>query len=164
MQIVNTVWIKDEPLYYDPFTLTALIQLMELSSSIHPQIRLYQDKLAVWSYLPPLNTSQVQRLEELVDFWFASGAPFAAESPCQKGFPLAECAAQQPIHRVASLRARGKAVMYYDNSVPLIDEPRQRVRLFPWMLWLTDSGLWRPISNNTLSPTSLHSTSLPNSY
>eukprot|EP01052_Picozoa_sp_SAG31_P004519 SAG31_NODE_187_length_20848_cov_22.521953_25_plen_259_part_00 len=43
---------------------------------------------------------------------------------------------------------------YYDNSVPIIDAPATRVRLFPWMIWLTDSGLWRPIQNASAPPPS----------
>eukprot|EP01050_Picozoa_sp_SAG11_P018086 SAG11_NODE_2683_length_3101_cov_3.117255_1_plen_623_part_00 len=147
LSLVSTVWLKDEPEYNDPFTLAALVLLHELVAALHPQMTLYQTKLAVWPYLPKLNTTRVKRLEALVDRWFISGAPLGAAIRCQRGFPVAECAAQQPITRIASLRQRGKWVGYYDNSVPIIDQPSTRVRLFPWMIWLTDSGLWRPIQN-----------------
>ena len=151
---MSTGWLKDEPEYDDPFTLAALILLQELAAALHPQMTLYQTKLAVWPYLPKLNTTRVKRLEALVDVWFISGAPLGAAIPCQRGFPVAECAAQQPITRIASLRQRGKWVGYYDNSVPIIDAPATRVRLFPWMIWLTDSGLWRPIQNASAPPPS----------
>ena len=64
--------------YEDPFTLASLVLLAELAKTVHPQIRIYQTKLAVWPYLPPLNGSLVDQLEAIVDFWFVSGAPLAA--------------------------------------------------------------------------------------
>eukprot|EP01048_Picozoa_sp_COSAG05_P016115 COSAG05_NODE_2033_length_3667_cov_5.369395_2_plen_731_part_01 len=35
---------------------------------------------------------------------------------------------------------RGRRVHIYDNAIPVIDKPAQRVRLFPWQLWLTNRG------------------------
>ena len=51
---------------------------------------LYQTKLAVWPYLPKLNSTHVEHLEALVDVWFISGAPLGAAIPCQHGFPVDE--------------------------------------------------------------------------
>ena len=51
MQTVNTVWIKDEPLYFDEFTLAALIKLTELTASIHPQIKLCTASPNTWLVL-----------------------------------------------------------------------------------------------------------------
>ena len=114
-----------------------LVKLARLAKEIHPDIYLYQTRLPIWPYKPQLNATEVATLKDLVDAWLHSAAPLGASLP---NLPPEE----QPIAQIASLRARGKLVTVYDNEVPVVDMPWHRVRLFLWMIWLTDSGLWRP--------------------
>ena len=117
--------------------MSQLLKLARLAKQIHPDIYLYQTRLPIWPYKPELNASEVAALKDLVDAWLHSAAPLGASLP---NLPPEE----QPIAQIASLRARGKLVTVYDNEVPVVDMPWHRVRLFLWMIWLTDSGLWRP--------------------
>ena len=153
MEHVNVVWLKDEPEYADPFTLASLVLLQQLVKSVHPALTIYQTRLPIWPYRPSLNATLVEQLKDLVDYWFHSAAPLGAEVQTVQGRPWP--AREQAIGQIAELRRRGKTVCHYDNSVNAIDMPWHRVRLYPWMIWLTDSGLWRPRNATAVTEQSL---------
>ena len=132
------VQVADEPTWTDNATLTNILSLMRLYRSVSPKIRLYQTRFpmgaggggaAAADGTPPVPLAPppqpqplppaVRPLLDLVDWWCAHVCQWTAP-----GVPEAIGALR------ASRRKAGRAFFatVYDNGVPIIEAPWERLR------------------------------------
>jgi hypothetical protein len=130
-------WVQviDEPTWGDNETLMDTLAMMRLYRSIDPRIKIFQTRLPTPSQfsggqMPPA----IDEVFELVDWW----CPHVCQWH-EAGAPE-QLAAHKHQRSLSPSRGPLRATLY-NNGVPMIESPWQRVRSQAYAVWMTNGTL-----------------------